>query len=439
MASARNSADVLVIGAGMSGIAAAWMLRQVGIDPIVIEGRPDRIGGRIWSSRRWSEATVDLGASWVTHMTINPLVDIAATNHIALRSSELMNLTLTEANGTRLSDAETAFAMARYFELYAAVKLNAAKRDLKGKPDTGAADEFARTLKSMDLTARQRLHVEYYINYAVAEPNAADLEDLSLYHWDEDFSTTMLALAVVPDGYVQIAEVLARRLDIRLGHVVEHIDYGGDAVTVSTSRGEFTGKYAVCTLPHGVLAKDSVRFTPKLPDWKRDAIKRIHTGLSDKFYFLFPKVFWKSNRDILGRIDDKAEGRWSTWVNFHRYTDLPILLCFNRTEHALALESMTDDQVIDEAMDVLRKEYGVRTPDPLKMQRSMWHADPFAQGTLPHVPPGASGADYRTLARAIGRLRFAGDSTNADFPGNVFGAFLSGIREAQKLIGLVSA
>src|SRR2546425_2391670 len=66
-----KSADVIVIGAGMSGVAAATTLRQFGISSIVLEGRPDRIGWRIWSSYKWKEAPVDLGASWVTHMTIN--------------------------------------------------------------------------------------------------------------------------------------------------------------------------------------------------------------------------------------------------------------------------------------------------------------------------------------------------------------------------------
>ena len=84
MASATKRADVVVIGAGMSGVAAAWSLRRAGISSIVLEARPDRIGGRIWSSYEWQEAPVDLGASWVTHMTVNPLVEIARANKIKL-------------------------------------------------------------------------------------------------------------------------------------------------------------------------------------------------------------------------------------------------------------------------------------------------------------------------------------------------------------------
>ena len=422
----------------MSGIAAAWSLAQAGINSIVLEGRPDRIGGRIWSSHKWTEAPCDMGASWVTHMNINPLVEVARANKIKLASSELMNLTLTQANGKRLSDEETAETMALYFELYGRVKLSAERRSRRGQPDIPASGEFARGLKEMKLSGQQGLNVKFFLNYSIAEPCASDLDDLSLYNWDDDYTQVMLKLAVVPSGYVRIAEALATGLDIRRGHVASHVQQDAEGVTVTTNRGEFHAPYAVVTLPHGVLAKGPgeagrVKFSPQLPDWKRAAIGRVRTGLSDKFYFLFPNVFWKSNRDTLGRIDEKGAGRWSTWINFHRYTKLPILMCFNRNEHALALEKMTDREVIDEAMKVLRAEFGAGTPEPIKMQRSSWHSDPLAGGTLPHLPPGATSADFDILARPVGRLRFAGDSTHAELPGEVLGAFLSGVREASKL------
>lgn len=124
-------------------------------------------------------------------------------------------------------------------------------------------------------------------------------------------------------------------------------------------------------------------------------------------------------------------------MNFYLYTKVPILMCFNRTEHALALERMTDEEVIEEAMVVLRNEYGAKATRPLRMKRSRWLMDPFAQGTLPYVKPGSSTSVYDVLARPVGRLRFAGDSTQREFNGMVLGAFLSGVREAEKLLPLL--
>ena len=96
---ASTTADVLIIGAGMAGVSAASALRASGINPIIIEGRSDRIGGRIWTSFKWSDAPVDLGASWLTHETINPLAKLAAESGITTAPSNLLNFTLSEADG----------------------------------------------------------------------------------------------------------------------------------------------------------------------------------------------------------------------------------------------------------------------------------------------------------------------------------------------------
>src|SRR5262249_34409911 len=112
---ASTRADVLIIGAGMSGVAAARKLHDAHYSVIVLEGRPDRIGGRNWTSRAWSDAPVDLGASWLTHETINPLVQIAKDYGVKTVRSDLMNLSLQEANGEALPAGAVADLWALYF------------------------------------------------------------------------------------------------------------------------------------------------------------------------------------------------------------------------------------------------------------------------------------------------------------------------------------
>ncbi|HVR37865.1 MAG TPA: FAD-dependent oxidoreductase [Thermoanaerobaculia bacterium] len=440
MASSARRADVLVIGAGMAGVTAAQSLRQFDedLEVIVLEGRPDRIGGRIWSSYEWPEAPIDLGASWVSHLTINPLGAVAKENGIELCDSDLFNIHLTQGNGRALTEKETNATMMRFFGVYAEVKCRAEERRESGKRDIDAGREFARALDKLKLPKQKRRNVEFFLNMSVADANGADLDQLSLYEWDDHYVEIMLEAAVVPQGYVKILDAMAEGLDIRLDHAVSRICYDKKGVTVETNHGKFRAAYAVVTLPHPVLASDAVEFSPRLPDWKRKAIRNVGVGLADKFWFLFKKCWWKWDKDFLGRVDEKGEGRWSTWLNFHHYKkDLPLLMCFNRTEHALALEKMTDDEVIDEALEVLRNAYGSSVPRPLRMKRSMWHADPFARGTIPNIPVGSSTSVYNTLGRPVGRLRFAGDSTIREFNGLVFGAFLSGAREAGKLLPLL--
>src|SRR2546423_705388 len=64
--------EVLIIGAGMGGTSTSYFLRKLGISSLVLEGR-DRIGGRLWSSKRWPDAILDLGGAWVHDSLNSPL------------------------------------------------------------------------------------------------------------------------------------------------------------------------------------------------------------------------------------------------------------------------------------------------------------------------------------------------------------------------------
>jgi monoamine oxidase len=435
--SETTQADVLIIGAGMAGVTAGATLRAAGIQPIVLEGRPDRIGGRIWSSYAWPDAPVDLGASWLTHGTINPLATLARQNGIDFVESNLLDLTLSEANGRILPDAEVAQLLLLHAGVYGDVKLLAEQRTAANLPDLPASDAFARVYAQRGFSPATLQKLYFFLNYSVKEPEASPLCDLSLKYWDDDYVFVQLYTAVFPQGYVQLVNRLATGLDIRLGHAVSAISYGPQGVSVATNQGQFTARYAIVTLPHGVLSSGAVEFSPPLPSWKQGAIRRIHTGLSDKTYLRFPRVFWNPAPNTLGRIAETEESPWSTWINFYKLAGVPMLMVFNHADYALQLEAMTDTEVIDTAMQVLRKQYGRSIPDPIGMQRSKWAADPFASGTIAHVPPGASGQDYALMGKPVGPLCFAGDSTTDEVPTLVFGAHLTGLREANRILTLM--
>jgi monoamine oxidase len=436
-----TQADVLIIGSGMAGVAAGSALRSYGISAIVLEGRPDRIGGRIWTSFKWPDVPVDMGASWLTHETINPLAKLAAESGIATTPSELLDFTLSEADGTVLPDAEIERILLIYTKLYANVKLLAEQRIARRLPDLPASDAFARLIARQRLSPTTLRRLNFFLNLTIKEPNAAPLRDLSLKYWDDDYVFATLYTSVFPRGYVQLVNLLAAGLDIRLGHVVTEIAHGPLGVTVSTKQGQFSAPHAIVTLPHGVLSSGAVEFSPPLPPWKRSAIQRLRTGVSNKTYLRFPTRFWDPEPNTLGRVAETSESRWSTWINYYKLTGVPMLMAFNHGDYARQLEAMSDTEVMDVAMQVLRKQYGRSIPEPLGIQQSRWGSDPFTHGTVAHVPPGASGADFALMGMPVGPLGFAGDSTTADFPTLAFGAYLTGVKEAQRialLLGLGS-
>src|SRR5882724_5345671 len=100
-------AAVLIIGAGMAGIAAGYWLRKWGVRSIILEAR-DRLGGRIKTNWKWPDEAVDLGASWLTHAEDSPLAALVDEFGIETIDASLLNLTLREPDGRKLSGSEVA-------------------------------------------------------------------------------------------------------------------------------------------------------------------------------------------------------------------------------------------------------------------------------------------------------------------------------------------
>lgn len=436
-------APVLIIGGGPAGITAAYFLKKAGIASIVLEGN-DRVGGRVLTSGVWPDAPVDLGASWMSHAEWSPLAELVQQWGIKTAASDLFNFSLRTADGVRLSEDEVARLTGLYGETYLAAKQIGAKRRRKRLPDIPAADAFAKVIAAQSLSPPDLNALNWFLTYSTSEPWGSPLKDLSLYHWDENHEFDFVENFVFPQGYVQfINRMIAEQgLDVRLNHIVREVDYGPKGVTVSTTQGEFSAPYAIVTLPLGVLRGKSVKFSPQLPAWKRAAINRLHFGLVDKYYIRFPSVFWDPDRDGVHRVSASGEQPWAVWINFYKYLGKPILMVFNEGDYARQLEGMTDTQVLDAAMAVLRDAYGRSIPDPIGLQRSRWGQNPFSQGTIAHVPPGASGADFDLVGQPVpnahGRLLFAGDSTIGVLPCLVLTAFLSGQREANRIIRALS-
>ncbi len=88
-------------------------------------------------------------------------------------------------------------------------------------------------------------------------------------------------------------------------------------------------------------------------------------------------------------------------------------------------------------MRILRTVFGERVPEPTEVAVTRWHTDPFAIGSYSYVPVGGSSDDFEVLSRPVGdRLFFAGEATIVDHSGTVHGAYLSGLREAERIARL---
>ncbi|MBK9745325.1 MAG: FAD-dependent oxidoreductase [Chloroflexi bacterium] len=418
---------ILVIGAGIAGLAAARRLQTAGYAVIVLEGR-DRIGGRVWTDYTLG-LPLDLGAAWIHGIDGNPIYDLARQWGIVTSVTDF-DASAVYYGADELTDEDYAEVEAVVEELYD--ELEALKADLDEDKSVGAAVEEL-LADYGDLSARVLASVRWTIMSEIGLEMGEDLTNLSLWAWDEDEALSGDDV-VFPGGYRQIVERLAEGLDIRLGQVVTALYHDGAGVEVETSSGVFVADRVIVTLPLGVLQRGLVAFDPPLPTAKQTAIDRMAMGSLDKVVLRFSAQFWPEELHSFGAADQPEAEATEFW-NMAIHTGAPILVALIGGDDARQLERTNEQTVVARMLNHLRGMFGAEIPEPTAYVITRWSSDPFAYGSYSHIPPGADYDDYETLAAPVSdRVLFAGEATHAAYPATVHGAFLSGAREAERII-----
>ncbi len=301
MASSANR--IAIIGAGISGLAAAAALADAGFVVEVFEAR-DRIGGRVVTDRTL-DAPLDLGASWIHGARGNPLTDIAEDLDLMRAKTRYGNQVIRNEQSEVLCDSD---ASAGWQEV------------------TSIEHEYGADIGDLSEEAE---------------------EEGGLYGGKD---------RVFICGYDDVLTTFAGDYEVRLDTVVDRIAWSSGEVFLDADATPFDA--VIVTLPLGVLKFGSVVFAPELPQDKRDAITDLGMGLLNKVYLRFPEVFWDEDADLLG-YDGPQRGLFSEWVNIAKITGDPVLLGFNASSVAEELEGWTDDEIIAEAMLALRGMYQV--------------------------------------------------------------------------------
>lgn len=350
---AEPGATVVVLGAGMAGLGAARQLADAGFDVRVLEGR-DRLGGRTFTDNSLG-LPLDLGASWIHGIEGNPLTGLADELDVERSApTDWDNETEYGPDGDELDDATAADAEAALEDVLA----YAAEQSEDREQDAPLRDVVEEAFADLELEPEVELVARHYVNTSIEHEYAGALEDLSTWWWDEGEGYPGEDVLLVP-GYVALVDGLADGLTVDTGVVVTAVEVGDDGVVVRTDAGdEHRADHVVITLPLGVLQSGDVTFDPPLPEAKAAAIARLGMGLLDKVYLRFPEVFWDADADAIGWASPDADGRWAEWLNVAKVTGEPVLLGFNAAGYAEQVEARDDDEVVADAMAVLRTIYG---------------------------------------------------------------------------------
>ncbi|MGE8413795.1 MAG: flavin monoamine oxidase family protein [Pseudomonas sp.] len=430
-APAPAAKTVLVIGAGISGLAAARMLHAAGHRVTVVEGR-DRVGGRIWTNRNWKDVPVDLGASWIHGIDGNPVADLVRQLGIDTAVYDVerpASNPVYDANGHQLGSKELEWLT--HLQDQANKVLG---RTVRGAaPELNARDAMEQVLAGLAGTAAEKATVLELFSRELEDGLAADPQDIAAWGVNEG-SGFQGHEVVFPQGYGQLVDKMAEGLDLRFNHKVTRIQHDASGARVFTSHGELAADIAIVTLPLGVLQEGGVTFSPALPENKRGAIDRLGMGVYNKAVFLFPEVFWGQAAIISQLHTDK--GLWANWYPLNHYAQKPVLCALHGGSPARVLEAMSNQDILEDAMAHLRKIFGAAIPLPTDMHITRWQSDPFARGSYSFPKTGARPSDRHDLAAPVNAtLLFAGEATHPDYSGTVHGALLSGWREARRVLG----
>lgn len=437
--------NVVIVGAGLAGLIAARQLVFMGFNVVVLEGRA-RPGGRV-KTRRMNgdgvEAAGDLGGSVLTGINGNPLGVLARQLGLPLHKvRDICPLYLPDGKAVN-SEIDSKVEVSFNKLLDRVCKLRHAMIEEVKSVDVplGTALEAFRRIYNVAEDPQERMLLNWHLaNLEYA--NASLMSNLSMAYWDQDDPYEMGGdHCFIPGGNETFVRALCEDLPIFYERTVESIRYGTDGVLVYAGGQEFRGDMVLCTVPLGVLKKGTIEFVPELPQRKREAIQRLGFGLLNKVAMLFPYNFWGGDIDTFGHLseDPCMRGEFFLFYSYSSVSGGPLLVALVAGDAANKFETMSPVESVRRVLDILRGIFhpkGIAVPDPVQAVCTRWGKDPFAYGSYSYVAIGSSGDDYDILAESVGdgRVFFAGEATNKQYPATMHGAFLSGMREAANIV-----
>lgn len=428
-------ADVLVVGAGVSGLTAARLITDAGKRVVVLEAR-DRIGGRTHTDRS-GEWVTDLGASWIHGIDDGPA--LAVTQALGMPMTEFTvgsfqvdgrPIAYFSPDGTPL-DAEGSAAFAADVHAFDAAL---ARTIAASAPGTSYGQAVEETISSTAWDEDRAQRVREFMRHRCEEQYGAWIDDLDAHGLDDD--ATNGEEVVFPDGFDRLASGLATGLEVRLEHEVHRVRWEpGVGVRVETSKGVFTADQAVVTVPVGVLQSDAFTIEPALPAQIADALDGLRMNAFEKVFLRFPHRFWPDGIYAMRRQGEAARW-WHSWYDLTALHGEPTLLTFAAGPCAQETRRWSDEAIAGSVLESLREIFGDEVPTPTGVRVTRWQDDPFTRGSYAYMAVGSQTSDHDLLATPVGGvLHLAGEGTWTDDPATVTAALCSGHRAAERVLG----
>jgi monoamine oxidase len=451
LAHTQSPQKVIIVGAGMAGLTAAYELLRAGHDPIILEGQ-QRVGGRVYTLRE-------------------PFTDGLYAEAGAMRIPRAHALTMgyIEHFGLPVSPFTMRNPDGFYYLHGQRCRIREAIADPARLGFEGHAHEHGRTHAQLweaalePLLARLRARGDAAWDELVAEYDQySTREFLENSGWSEgaiemfgllaDQEALMNAsflelfreeaggyysdMVAIDGGLDRLPRAFLPALRSRLhfGAKVVALSQSDGSVTVTyetlAGRQSVTGDYALITIPFPLLRHVEARFSRA----KERAIRQLHYDASAKIFFQCRRRFWEDDDGIFGggSITDLPI-RVVYYPDHGRETGRGVVLAsYTWSEDAQRWGSLSPTDRLTQALEDLAEIHPQILQEFEVGASKMWHDDEFAGGAFALFDPGQQTLLYRDIIAPEGRVRFAGEHASL-YHAWIQGAIESGLREAQAI------
>jgi monoamine oxidase len=409
--------NIAIIGAGAAGLGAAHALKDSGLSCVVLEAR-DRVGGRGHTIMAAPDITFDLGCGWLHSANKNAFVKIA--EELGFELNKTLPPWRERAYGNAFPPEERADFIRSLDEVFQ--RMHDAARNAARSGHDAPADTC------LEPGNRWNPMIDAISTYI----NGCELDQVSILDFDAYEDTNINWR--VRRGYGALMAAHGAPLPLAFNCAVTRIDHSAKRVRIETSLGALTADKVIVTIPTNLIADETIRFHPALPD-KVDAAAHLPLGLADKVMLALDHAESLPSEGNLRAATMRTE-----MGTYHlRPFGQPCIEGFFGGRFALALEDAGDGAIaahsIDEIVSFLGNDFR-RKLKPLK--ESHWARDPFARGSYSHALPGHSGKRAVLAAPVDERLFFAGEATSPNFFSTAHGAHDSGERAAKEVLAAKS-
>ena len=410
---ASSDVDVVIIGAGAAGLAAAQAARAKGLSFVLLEAS-HRIGGRAYTEEMAPGQPLDLGCHWLHSASLNPFTAIADRFGFHYRRDVAWRTHVFSTGWTTESDREAIAAEGAANE--AAIAAAAARgRDVAIADIIDANGPWA------------PLHRYWYSLGSSHDVDEVSIVDVVAYNDTEENWP-------VREGYGALVARWAAGVPVTLNAAARHVRWGREGVAVECARGTVRGRCLLVTVSSSILAAGHIAFDPPLPDWKLAAAAALPLGVHNRIAVAL-------KRDPFG----PHAGRSVTVMGEGDEPPMAILLRPFGFDHVVGvtggrfaawLERAGSAASVDYLVERLAKAFGndVRSAFAQRSIVTAWQGDGWTLGSYSAATPG-NGHQRQALARPVDDvLFFAGEATSSDFFATCHGAYLSGLAAIDAIV-----